>query len=327
MSKQKRPAAIKLYHTKDMSEEQWREHRHEGIGGSDVSAILGINKWRTPMQVYMEKTKQWEPDDLSDNQAVYWGHRLESLVADEFQKRTGYKVQNNNYILQHAEHTFMRANIDREIITLEGRGVLECKTTSEWNRDEWKDSEVPQAYMVQVQHYLAVTGYDFAYIAVLIGGNKYDHWRIERDDELIEIIIEAEKTFWEQHIQAGTPPEINYSIDGAAILDKLYPGGGEETVTLSNERATQLLEQIKANQMEMKLLKEQEETWKNELKDFLEDNETATHELAKITWKAPKPREVINDKKLKENFPEIYEEVKELKQNKRTFRITYKKEQ
>jgi putative phage-type endonuclease len=325
----KRQTPIKLYHTLNMSPEQWRQHRNEGIGGSDVSAILGINKWRTPMQVYMEKTGQWEPDDLSGNDAVHFGNKLEGIVADEFTERTGLKVQKNNYMLQHPEHKFMLANIDREIIFPDGsRGVLECKTTSAWNKDEWTQNEVPQAYMVQVQHYLAVTGLEKAYIAVLIGGNRYDHWFIDRDEELIEIIIEAEKNFWENHIVAGEPPALNYGLDGSEILDKLYPAQESTDAEIDlteTERGGELLRNIYDTQQTIKALKADEEAYKNELKDLIKDKETAIHTLAKITWKAPKPREVIDEDKLIELFPDVYEQVKSTKASKRTFRINFKK--
>lgn len=320
--------AIKLLHTKNMSDEEWRAHRNEGIGGSDVSAILGINKWRTAMQVYMEKTGQWQPEDLSNNEAVHFGHKLEQVVADEFAERTGWKVKKCNYMLQHQEHAFMRANIDREIIHPEkGRGVLECKTTSAWNKDEWTNNEVPQAYMVQVQHYLAVTGYSFAYIAVLIGGNTYDHWLIERDEELISILIEAESNFWNNHILAGEPPALNYSTDGSDILDKLYPAEQTiaEAVDLTGSRVTELLNQIWGCQQEVKELKAQEETFKNELKDMMAEHESGTHDTAKITWKAPKPKETIDEAKVRDLYPEVWDALKYTKQAKRTFRITFKK--
>ena len=320
--------AIKLLHTKSMSEEEWREHRHQGIGGSDVSAILGINKWRTALQVYMEKTKQWEPDDLSENQAVHFGHKLEQIVADEFAERTGWKVKKCNYVLQHPHHEFMRANIDREITHPErGRGVLECKTTSAWNKDEWSGEHVPEAYMVQVQHYLAVTGYNFAYIAVLIGGNSYDHWLIERDDELIAMIIAAEENFWHNHIKAGVPPAINYSLDGSEILDRLYPAAEavDKQVDIVGDRATELLNKIWAAQQEVKELKAEEEAAKNELKDYMQQYEIGVHEGAKITWRAPKPKEAIDEAELQAKYPEVWSELKYTKPAKRTFRITFKK--
>jgi putative phage-type endonuclease len=276
----KRPGAIRLKNTLEMNEKEWQDFRHNGIGGSDVSAILGLNKWKTKLQIYMEKTGQWEQDDLSDNQAVHFGNKLEQVVADEFSERTGLKVIKNNFVLQHPEHAFMFANIDREIIDPErGRGVLECKTTSAWNKDAWSDSEVPKEYMVQVQHYLSVTGYEFAYIAVLIGGNNYDHWLIERDEELIEILIDQERIFWNEHILAGMPPDINFRTDGD-LMDRLYPAAlsVNEALNLEGSRVTQVLNLLWGNEQEMKLLKSENDASKTELKEVLKENQEGIHD-------------------------------------------------
>lgn len=322
-----RTPAIKLYHTLNMTTEAWREHRNEGLGGSDVSAILGINRYRTPLQVYMEKTGQWEPDDLSENQAVHFGHKLEGLVAEEFAERTGLKVQRNNFMLQHPYYPWMLANIDREIFCPKrGRGVLECKTTSAWN-DEWTDDEIPPAYMLQVQHYLAVTGYEYAFIALLKGGNTYEHWEINRDEDLINMLIEAESNFWNNHILAQDPPEVNYQRDGRGILDKLYPAetAKEDTIALSGERVKELLEQVWAIEQEMKELGNHSEAFKSELKDLIKEYEKAEHDQAVITWKAPKPSFTVATKDLKAKYPEVFEELKREKKNSRRFTIKFKK--
>jgi len=115
-----------LVATKDMPRETWLEYRKQGIGGSDVAAIAGLNPWRSPMAVWLEKTGQIEPQ--KENEAMYWGAALEDIVAQEFSKRTGLKVHRKNFMLQHPEYPFMLANIDREILDPDkGRGILECK--------------------------------------------------------------------------------------------------------------------------------------------------------------------------------------------------------
>src|SRR5690606_30783967 len=127
----------------------------------------------------------------------------------EFSLRTGLKVRRRNAILQHQQYEWMIANIDREVVGV--REGLECKTTSAFNAGEWKNDEIPAPYIVQCQHYMAVTGYSAWWIAVLIGGNKFVYKRIERDDELIEQLIELEKDFWENHVMKNVPPEMDGS--------------------------------------------------------------------------------------------------------------------
>jgi putative phage-type endonuclease len=180
----------KLAHTDSLTQAEWLEFRRGGIGGSDISTIFNLNEWKSPTYLYMEKRGEIEPDDLSDNESVYWGNALEDLIRKEFQKRNGWKVQRNNFVLCHDTYDYLRANIDGEIIHPEdGRGVLEIKTTNEYSKDEWSGDHVPNAYMLQIQYYMGIMNYGFAYVAVLIGGNKYRQWRIERDNELIEMIF------------------------------------------------------------------------------------------------------------------------------------------
>ena len=180
----------KLAHTDNLTDAEWLDMRRAGIGGSDIATLFNLNPWKSQTYLYMEKRGEIEPDDLSDNEAVYWGHQLEDMIAKEFQKRNGLKVMKNNFVLCHDEYDYLRANIDREVIDPQrGRGVLEIKTTNEYNREEWEGTHIPNAYMLQIQYYLGITGYSFAHVAVLIGGNKYRQWAINRDDDLIELIL------------------------------------------------------------------------------------------------------------------------------------------
>lgn len=162
--------AVILANTSEMSHEEWLAARRKGIGGSDAAAIAGLNKWKSPVAVYLEKIGQ-APEENVSSEAAYWGTVLEDVVAQEFSKRTGLKVRRRNAILQHPEHSFMLANVDRLIVG--EKAGLECKTASEYLKEEWKDDEVPAQYLIQCQHYMAVTGYDAWWIAVLIGGNKF----------------------------------------------------------------------------------------------------------------------------------------------------------
>lgn len=179
-----------VLNTKDMTHEEWLKARQSGIGGSDAGTILGVNKWKSKTQLFFEKVNP-ELKQQVDNEFIYWGNVLEDVVAKEFETRTGKKVRKNNKMLRHPEHEFMLANLDRVIVG--EKALLECKTTSQYNIDQWKDDEIPASYLCQIQHYMAVTGYEKAYIAVLCGGNQFIWKEVPRDDELIEIIVNAEK--------------------------------------------------------------------------------------------------------------------------------------
>lgn len=282
-------AARILVSTKDMQRDEWLKHRMAGIGGSDVAAIAGLSKYKSPMTIYMEKTGEIEPEEVGE--AAYWGTVLEDVVAREFAIRFeqdhGYKpdVRRRNAMFQSIEHPFMLANVDRLIMDKQrGRGILECKTASEYLLDAWEEERVPDAYMLQVQHYLYVTGLSFAYIAVLIGGNKFRYKLIERDDELIGYLIKIEAGFWKM-VEDRTPPLVDGSESSATLLSKLYPEEDPESIIVLPETAEpwfQYLDQAKADK---KAAEERENEAKNQLKALMGNAAVGSYGDRKITWK------------------------------------------
>lgn len=249
--------ATRLYDTKDMSHEEWLEARKGGIGGSEAATVCGVNPWTSPVQLWMEKTRRADPPDLSDNEAVYWGTMLEDKVAIRFSELTGKKVMRQNAILQSADNPFMFANVDRVVVG-ENAG-LECKTTSVWNRNEWADEGVPDHYKLQCQHYIAVTGWDVCYIAVLIGGQHFEWRRIERDQSLIDRLVEQERRFWEDHVLADVPPEIFTIRDVEALFgsecSNVYLEPDMDSVTAAREYL-RLQEQARSIKKDMDGIKE-----------------------------------------------------------------------
>ncbi len=167
----------------------------------------------------LEKTGQSYSEDQG-NEAAYFGTLLEDMVAKEFEVRTGKKVRRNNFMLQHPEHEFIMANIDRKVVG--ENALLECKTASAYLAKDWEDDEIPEPYLVQVQHYLGVTGYEKAYIAVLIGGQRFVWKEIERDEELIDMIFEAEVHFWNYHVLGNNPPALDGSSAAEQYLKERY---------------------------------------------------------------------------------------------------------
>lgn len=288
-----------VLNTKDMTHEEWLKARQAGVGGSDAGTILGVNKWKSKTQLFFEKVNP-ELKQQVDNEFIYWGNVLEDVVAKEFETRTGKKVRKNNKMLRHPEHEFMLANLDRVIVG--EKALLECKTASQYNIDQWKDDEIPASYLCQIQHYMAVTGYEKAYIAVLCGGNQFIWKEVPRDDELIEIIINAEKDFWYNNVLAGVIPEIDGSDATKDFLNHMYKDIDETEVQLSDDVETLLtaLEQVKQEEKELKELKTQ---YENKIKHILGNNLAGKTSGYQITWK-PQVRKTLDTKKIREIYGE-----------------------
>jgi putative phage-type endonuclease len=180
--------------------------RMSGIGGSDVAAILGVSKWKTSLEVYLDKI--YEPtEDINVSDAIYWGNRLEPLIIDEFQVRTGKKCAIEPNTLRHPQYEFMLANLDARIVG--ENAILECKTAGQFMAKNWsKDGgeNLPEEYMLQVAHYCAVANTDIAYVAVLIGGRDYRMYHYKRNLKLEEAMIKAEYNFWHNHVLKQIPP-------------------------------------------------------------------------------------------------------------------------
>src|SRR5690625_2743807 len=288
--------------TLDMSRDEWLRERQKGIGGSDASAILGFNPWKSPFELYIEKTSDQVQE--IDNEAIHWGNVLEDVVAQEFTRRTGKKVRRRNQIFKHKEHDWMIANIDRDVVG--ERALLECKTTNAFNSDSWEGDEIPPAYMCQLQHYMAVLDYKKAYIAVLIGGQKFVWKEIERDDEFIELMIEHERIFWENHVLKDVPPEIDGSPSASDLLKKMYPEDNGETIMLKSDEAETLIEAIESIKTEVKEKQSLQKEYENKLKLMIGEAQTGVtprYEVKNITVTSNR----LDSKKLRKELPDIAE--------------------
>lgn len=195
----------------------WLIQRRRGIAASDTAAILGMDKYSTAYSVWLDKTGQVPLRTSLDSEAAGWGHLLEPVIRDEAAKRLGYPVTTIGG-LQSRTHEFQTASLDA-VLDVPGDGMipLECKNTSQYLQADWADDQVPDRAELQVQHQLAVTGAPYAYVAGLIGGNRLVTRRVDRDQELIDVITAEEEAFM-QHVLDGTPPPITARDSIATIL-------------------------------------------------------------------------------------------------------------
>ena len=297
----------------EMSRLEWLKLRQKGIGGSDAAAIFGMNRWKSPIDIWLSKTVEIEEAD-EQSEAAYWGTVLEDIVAKEFAERSGLKVRRRNAMLQHDEHDFMIADIDREIV---GQKVgLECKTASAYKKDEWADDEVPMEYLIQCQHYMAVTGYEAWWIAVLVGGNTFIYKKIERDEEVIEMLIKAEMDFWNNHVVPNVMPPVDGSDASTDALNAMYPAAEDGTVIQLSADENSLLIERKSILKLMVQYETRLEEIENTIKAAMGENEKAVGLNFTVKW-SNSSRTTVDSKRLKKEMPEIYKQYTNTSTNRR----------
>ena len=307
--------AVTLAKTLDMPRGEWLELRRQGIGGSDAAAIVGLNRWRSPFDVYADKTGL--KPEIEDNEAMRQGRDLEDYVASRFCEKTGKKVRRKNEILQHPEHEFMIANLDRVVV---GEGaVLECKTTSVLNKAKFSQGEYPPNYYVQCMHYLAVTGAKKCYLAVLVLNRAFHVFEIERDEAEIEALITAEKYFWENHVLKQIPPAPDGSEATTEVIKQLFPEAKErkETALFGYE---QKIEQYLVLDEQVKELTKQRDALKQEIQLTLADAEIGRARGYIVEWKN-QVRQTLDTTRLKKEQAEIYANYLKPAQTVRVFKI------
>jgi putative phage-type endonuclease len=293
--------AVALLNTKEMSREEWLDQRKKGLGGSDAAAILGLNKYFSPFDVYADKLGL--KPEKEDNEAMRQGRDLEGYVAARFMDQTGKKVRRRNAILQHPNYPWMLANVDRMIVG-EDCG-LECKTTSILNKSNFRAGEYPDNYYVQCMHYMAVTGLPKWYLAVLVLGKEFCFFEIDRDEDEIKALIEAEKYFWEEHVLKGIPPAFDGSQAASDCLKAMYPKAEKGEVRPlfgMEERLNEYLDlSQRAKDFETKV-----EQIKQEIQCELGTAEEGLANGFKVEWKN-RSRTNFDTKKLQKELPEVYQ--------------------
>ena len=288
--------------TSNLTREEWLKYRTKGIGGSDVSIIAGINPFKSVHQLWLEKTGQVEPEE-GGSEYTHFGTLLETIVRKEFMERTGIKVRQKHMLLQSEEHPFMFADLDGVINENGELCVFEAKTASAYKQEVWEE-EVPAPYILQVQHYMAVTGAKKTYIAALVGGNHFFYHVVERDEEMIAKIIVMEKYFWQNHVMGGVEPVPDGSEATTRYFNERFRNSNGETIELPDE-VLPVCEKYDNLTRQIKELETAKNAAANQLKSYLGEAEAGTVGDRKITWKSVS-KNSVDTKRLKSEHPDIY---------------------
>ncbi len=301
----KKRTALRLIDTRTLDRRQWLAVRQGGIGSSDAAAAVGLNPYKSQLELWLEKTRRAaaKEETTGMDDPCYWGTLLEPYVATAYQQKTGRKVRRVNAVLQHPTFNFMLANLDREVVGSPDVQILECKTAGEFGSRLWKDG-VPEYVQLQVQHQLAVTGNAAADVAVLLCGQKLEIHRIERDDDLIARLILLETKFWEC-VEQDIEPVADGSESSARALRQLYPGN-DTTVDFGQDetlcKTFTALSLLKAELDEKGQLTEQ---CKQTIQQAMGDASRAVFPDGEVTYRRSKDGTSLDTKRLAADHPDI----------------------
>jgi putative phage-type endonuclease len=307
-----------------MPREEWLSVRQGGIGSSDAAAAVGLNPYKSQLELWMEKTGRQDllpKDDPNDeSSAMYWGNVLEPIVAAHYTKRTGNRVRRINAVLQHPGYPWMRANIDREVIGAPDVQILECKTAGINGARSWKEG-VPEYVQLQVMHQLAVTGKQAADVAVLLGGQELQVHRIERDDALIAQLIELEARFW-RLVETDTAPPADGSDSADLALRCLYPRDVGSVLDLSDDlEMSGVFSDLLAVRQTLDTQLKLEAQLKQRIQQRMGEASTVLFETGEISWKRSKDGTALDTKALALAHPELVQQFSTTKAGSRRFLV------
>ena len=289
------------------NEDDWHELRAKRIGGSDIGAIIGVNPYKSIVDVYVDKT---EGSNFKGNELTHWGHMLEGTILKEFSNK--HKELIVYEVPYSVVNDFLIANLDGALKDKEtgDYGVLEIKTTSLWNKKDWEDDVIPQYYYAQVQHYLMLTGYKFAYIAVLIGGQQYKEFKIERSEEDINLIRNKATEFYQENLLKKIPPMPDGSDAYMNYLKK-------KALDIENDEVKELPEfeeiaiRIKELARQKKLIEDEDKLLREKILHKMIEEKTLKAVAGKHKFNINERKTPDIEKMAKENF-EVMEKYNEL---------------
>lgn len=320
--------ALKLVKTHDLSRDQWLSVRQGGIGSSDAGAAVGLHPYKSQLQLWMEKTgrdanlPKVDPND--ETSPMYWGTLLETIVAAHYTKRTGNRVRRINAVLQHPSAPWMLANIDREVIGAPDVQILECKTAGIHGARLWQDG-VPEYVQLQVMHQLAVTGKQAADVAVLLGGQELAVHRIERDDIMIEQLMQLEHDFW-GYVERDEAPPADGSDSADIALRALYPQDSGATLDLSQDTAmAAMFSDLLAVRQTLATQTALEAQLKQCIQQRMGEATRAVFETGEVSWKRSKDGSALDVARLLTEKPDLLHTYAQTKPGSRRFLVNTSK--
>ena len=313
-----------------LNNQDFTTNRAEYLGGSDIGAILGFSKYRTALDVWLEKTGRVV--NCVDNLPVRFGTFAESFVASEYANQTGYSLVHCESGAAHPQYPFMVGHIDRYVFessddidgglflvdgSCTATHLLECKTASPFNQSDWGElgtDEVPMTYLVQCLWYLAITNLERCDVAVLFGNSDFRIYELYRDKELEELIIAKAASFWNDYVQKDISPPAQCESDYQQLFKKEVTGKAVEadpTVCELTSKLQILNSEIKSKEIEISQIKQT-------IMSQMGEAELLTYQGQVLaTWKSPKQSYRLDGKRLEIEHPALVEQYRVPIQNSR----------
>lgn len=282
---------------------EFLKRRKNYICGSDISAIAGVNPYKSAVDIYLDKINP-EIVDFEVSEAAHFGNLLEDVVAQEYSARTGFDISLEPELLVNPKYPFIAANIDRWANNKQH--VLEVKTASLMQKDKWGvegSDSIPEHYLCQVALYAAVCEVPFVEIALLLGGQQLKIYRYNRDLVLEDNLIKIAKKFWENNVQKQIPPQAINLSDTA----KLYPESKDQSIDANYEIEDSLVKLIDLK-FQLTQIEEDIKTQQVIIQNYMGDNGILLNNQGNVlaTWKSTKGRASFDSKRLQKDQPEIY---------------------
>jgi putative phage-type endonuclease len=295
-----------------LNNQDFTRERSKYLGGSDLGAILGLSKYRTAVDVWLEKTGKQCSE--RDSLPMRFGRFAEAFVAQEYTNLTGHHLVHHENAVAHPHYTYLQGHIDRfvhpsdePLFDTKGKclaqALLECKTANPFAKQEWGDTgsdQVPLPYLIQCAWYLLLTQVPSCDVAVLFGNADLRIYQIPRDLELEALLLEHAIRFWEDHVLKDYPPVAQSEAD----YQHLFARGTQRMIDASPE-IVKLIQELLRVQEQIEQQEQQVSQMKQRIMGVMEDAEIL-HLDGKVlaTWKAPKPSLRLDTKRLTDEHPE-----------------------
>jgi putative phage-type endonuclease len=288
------------------------------IGGTDISAIIGCNPWRSALDVYMDKTGMSEP--TPDNEPMYWGRSLEPIIADRYARDHGVKLAEPGFLVHpDASKPWWGGSPDRRVV-----GVplgLEIKTAGWRARDKWGTpgtAEVPEHYLVQAAWYCPLLDVEAMDVPVLFSGSEYAEYTVKRDLELEALLGEAAEKFVRDHIDARLPPEMREPASADRYIRARFPKNVKPLVE-ADAVTTALLAELRDARGALAKAEKVEALLTAKVKAAIGDADGMTSELGRVTWKQAAGRASLDRAALEKDYPDLVRKYTRLGTGSRRF--------